>query len=85
MYDCFAGAKVDPLNRADWTPLMLACTKQSAKCLPCVQTLVTAGADDALTNKVNLNQDCVFYIMPVFYFCFTYDNHACVLFLFHLW
>ncbi len=42
-------APVDPIKRADWTPLMLACTK--ADNLPVVAALVGAGADLTLANK----------------------------------
>ncbi|XP_077487986.1 ankyrin repeat domain-containing protein 16-like [Amblyomma americanum] len=42
------GCHIDPLKRADWTPLMLACTKND---LAVVQTLVHRGANVRLQNK----------------------------------
>nr|XP_054921698.1 ankyrin repeat domain-containing protein 16-like isoform X2 [Dermacentor andersoni] len=42
------GCQIDPLKRADWTPLMLACTKNH---LEVVQTLVARGANTNLRNK----------------------------------
>ena len=44
--------KVDPLKRADWTPLMLACTKTGPGALQVVQMLLGQGADVTLQNKV---------------------------------
>ena len=44
--------KVDPLKRADWTPLMLACTKTGPGALQVVQMLLGQGADVNLQNKV---------------------------------
>ena len=43
------GAQVNALKRADWTALMLACTKEGN--LDCVKTLTNANADPGLTNK----------------------------------
>jgi ankyrin repeat protein len=43
------GAQVNSLKRADWTPLMLATTKQNN--LACVKILDTSGADLRLVNK----------------------------------
>jgi len=43
--------KVDPLKRADWTPLMLACTKDGPEALEIVKMLVCRGADLNLKNK----------------------------------
>ncbi len=40
---------VDPLKRADWTPLMLACTKRGN--LSVVDALLKHGADNSLANK----------------------------------
>ncbi|XP_070558988.1 ankyrin repeat domain-containing protein 16-like isoform X2 [Ptychodera flava] len=45
-------ANVDPLKRADWTPLMLACTKSN---LRVIQELVNHGADLRLRNKDGWN------------------------------
>ena len=45
------GVSVDPLKRAGWTPLMLACAKSS---LDVVVLLVEAGAKLDLRNKVSL-------------------------------
>ena len=44
--------KIDPLKRADWTPLMLACTKAGPGALKVVQMLLSKGADVNLQNKV---------------------------------
>ena len=44
-----AGAEVDAIKRADWTPLMLACTKQYN--IQVVQKLLEAGASIGLQNK----------------------------------
>lgn len=43
------GAQVDAIKRADWTPVMLACTKRDN--LPVLTRLVKAGADLTLVNK----------------------------------
>ena len=43
------GVEVDALKRADWTPLMLACTKSGNEGV--VAALLEAGADPALQNK----------------------------------
>ena len=42
---------VDPLKKAGWPPLMMACTKMDN--LPIVVLLVEAGADLSLKNKVS--------------------------------
>lgn len=44
-----AGACVDPLKRADWTPLMLACAKRDSQ--PVIHRLIQGGANPHLTNK----------------------------------
>lgn len=44
--------KIDCLKRADWTPLMLACTKNN---LEIIQYLIEAGADPKLRNKDGWN------------------------------
>ncbi|XP_068611386.1 ankyrin repeat domain-containing protein 16 [Brachionichthys hirsutus] len=46
------GAQVDSLKRADWTPLMMACTRRN---LDVVRELLSRGADPALTNKDGWN------------------------------
>ena len=46
--------KVDPLKRADWTPLMLACTKAGPEALEVVKLLLRHDADLNLKNKVSL-------------------------------
>lgn len=43
------GVPVDSLKRADWTPLMLACTKSENRQM--VSVLLDAGADSNLRNK----------------------------------
>lgn len=45
------GAEVDSLKRADWTPLMLACTKASTEARNCINKLLQSGADLSLRNK----------------------------------
>lgn len=45
--------KVDPIKRADWTPLMLACTKTGSESLKIVQILIEHGANVNLFNKVS--------------------------------
>ncbi|XP_076668630.1 ankyrin repeat domain-containing protein 16 isoform X3 [Andrena cerasifolii] len=45
------GAAVDPLKRADWTPLMLACTKTGSAACECIAALLEAEADPFLRNK----------------------------------
>ena len=44
-----AGAEVDAIKRADWTPLMLACTKPGNTAV--VELLLAAGARTELRNK----------------------------------
>ncbi|CAI5637559.1 ankyrin repeat domain-containing protein 16 isoform X1 [Oreochromis niloticus] len=46
------GAKVDSLKKADWTPLMMACTRRN---LDVIQELLCYGADPALRNKDGWN------------------------------
>ncbi|XP_034382459.1 ankyrin repeat domain-containing protein 16 isoform X2 [Cyclopterus lumpus] len=46
------GATVDSLKKADWTPLMMACTRRN---LGVVQELLCRGADPALKNKDGWN------------------------------
>lgn len=46
------GAKVDSLKKADWTPLMMACTRRN---LNVIQELLCHGADPALRNKDGWN------------------------------
>lgn len=46
------GAAVDSLKKADWTPLMMACTRRN---LGVVQDLLRRGADPALQNKDGWN------------------------------
>jgi ankyrin repeat protein len=49
---CGRNIKIDCLKRADWTPLMMACTKSRQDV---VATLVNAGADISLRNKDGWN------------------------------
>lgn len=46
------GAQVDSLKKADWTPLMMACTRRN---LDVIQELLCHGADPALKNKDGWN------------------------------
>ncbi|XP_029901525.1 ankyrin repeat domain-containing protein 16 [Myripristis murdjan] len=46
------GATVDCLKRADWTPLMMACTRRN---LEVIQELLSHGANPALKNKDGWN------------------------------
>lgn len=46
------GVAVDPIKRADWTPLMLACTKVGEPALDVIKVLVDKGANLFLVNKV---------------------------------
>ncbi|XP_075932284.1 ankyrin repeat domain-containing protein 16 isoform X2 [Anarhichas minor] len=46
------GAKVDSLKKADWTPLMMACTRRN---LGVIRELLCHGADPALKNKDGWN------------------------------
>ncbi|XP_011300617.1 ankyrin repeat domain-containing protein 16 [Fopius arisanus] len=45
------GAEVDALKRADWTPLMLACTKGGPEAEISVNALLKAGANPIMRNK----------------------------------
>jgi len=45
------GASIDPLKRADWTPLMLACTKSGPAARQCIDVLLAANANAYLRNK----------------------------------
>nr|CAD7263675.1 unnamed protein product [Timema shepardi] len=45
------GAEVNALKRADWTPLMLACTKVGPDALEIVNILLSNGAKPKLHNK----------------------------------
>ncbi|CAD1477227.1 unnamed protein product, partial [Heterotrigona itama] len=45
------GADVDVLKRADWTPLMLACTKTGNDAYECILALLEAKANPLLRNK----------------------------------
>ncbi|XP_013412399.1 ankyrin repeat domain-containing protein 16-like [Lingula anatina] len=46
------GAAIDALKKADWTPLMLACTKTN---LEVIQELIQRGANISLKNKDGWN------------------------------
>lgn len=52
VYLLHEGAKVDCLKRADWTPLMMACTRRN---LDVIQELLSHGADPQLRNKDGWN------------------------------
>ncbi|OAD59307.1 Ankyrin repeat domain-containing protein 16 [Eufriesea mexicana] len=45
------GATVDALKRADWTPLMLACTKTGSEADECITALFEAKANPFFRNK----------------------------------
>lgn len=45
------GAQVDAIKRADWTPLMLACTKYGTESYETVQCLLSRCASTELVNK----------------------------------
>ncbi|XP_034936142.1 ankyrin repeat domain-containing protein 16-like [Chelonus insularis] len=45
------GAEVDAIKRADWTPLMLACTKDGPDAIESIKKLIKAGANLSLRNK----------------------------------
>ena len=44
--------EIDPIKKADWTPLMLACTKSGDDALQSIDLLVSSGANLNLQNKV---------------------------------
>ncbi|KAJ8411249.1 hypothetical protein AAFF_G00172550 [Aldrovandia affinis] len=46
------GAKIDCLKKADWTPLMMACTRRN---LAVIRELMANGANPALKNKDGWN------------------------------
>jgi len=48
----FPGVEIDPMKRADWTPLMLACTKQD---YVIVKFLLDHKASPVLRNKDGWN------------------------------
>ncbi|KAF5396202.1 Ankyrin repeat domain-containing protein 16 [Paragonimus heterotremus] len=66
---CAVNVPVDPLKRADWTPLMLACAASSlqpitgindtshatSRFVECVRLLLQHGADPSFTNKDGWN------------------------------
>nr|XP_031832537.1 ankyrin repeat domain-containing protein 16-like [Nomia melanderi] len=45
------GADADSLKRADWTPLMLACTKTGSEACSCIVALLEAKANPFFRNK----------------------------------
>ncbi|XP_008551748.1 ankyrin repeat domain-containing protein 16 [Microplitis demolitor] len=45
------GATIDALKRADWTPLMLACTKNTKEAFESTNILINHGANLELRNK----------------------------------
>ena len=47
------GVKIDPIKRADWSPLALACTKVGPKAATVVKLLLDKGANTQLQNKVS--------------------------------
>lgn len=42
---------VNTFKKADWTPLMLACTKNGPRAKACIEALLQAQADPFLRNK----------------------------------
>nr|XP_050852186.1 ankyrin repeat domain-containing protein 16-like isoform X1 [Vespula vulgaris] len=69
----FDGAIVDCLKRADWTPLMLACTKIGSEACKCIRILLEAKADPLRRNKDGW--------IPAFIICRSGDVNALRLFL----
>nr|XP_050852188.1 ankyrin repeat domain-containing protein 16-like isoform X3 [Vespula vulgaris] len=67
------GAIVDCLKRADWTPLMLACTKIGSEACKCIRILLEAKADPLRRNKDGW--------IPAFIICRSGDVNALRLFL----
>ncbi|KAI4504077.1 hypothetical protein M0802_000548 [Mischocyttarus mexicanus] len=67
------GATIDCLKRADWTPLMLACTKIGSEACKCIRILLEAKADPLRRNKDGW--------IPVFIICRYGDVNALRLFL----
>lgn len=47
----YKGASVDALKRGDWTPLMLACSKNGPAACECILALLAADANIHLRNK----------------------------------
>ncbi|XP_043670574.1 ankyrin repeat domain-containing protein 16-like isoform X1 [Vespula pensylvanica] len=67
------GAIVDCSKRADWTPLMLACTKIGSEACKCIRILLEAKADPLRRNKDGW--------IPAFIICRSGDVNALRLFL----
>ncbi|XP_047349901.1 ankyrin repeat domain-containing protein 16-like [Vespa velutina] len=67
------GATIDCLKRADWTPLMLACTKIGSEACKCIRILLEAKADPLRRNKDGW--------IPAFIICRSGDVNALRLFL----
>lgn len=67
------GATIDCLKRADWTPLMLACTKIGSEACKCIRILLEAKADPLRRNKDGW--------VPAFIICRSGDVNALRLFL----
>ncbi|KAL2735329.1 ankyrin repeat domain-containing protein 16-like isoform X2 [Vespula squamosa] len=67
------GATIDCLKRADWTPLMLACTKIGSEACECIRILLEAKADPLRRNKDGW--------IPAFIICRSGDVNALRLFL----
>lgn len=67
---------MDALKRADWTPLMLACTKSGPAACRCINALLTANANAHLRNKDGWT--------PLLIACRTGDDNAVNLLLKHL-
>ncbi|EZA47517.1 hypothetical protein DMN91_002932 [Ooceraea biroi] len=70
------GALVDALKRADWTPLMLACTKTGPSACRCIAALLAANANAHLRNKDGWT--------PLLIACRAGDDNAVNLLLKHL-
>lgn len=69
------GASVDALKRGDWTPLMLACTKNGPAACQCITILLAANANAHLRNKDGWT--------PLLIACRTGDENAIDLLLKH--
>ena len=61
--------QVDPIKKADWTPLMLACTKTGKESQKSINMLISKGADLMLQNKV-----------LIYYLCYSHSFYEILIF-----